>query len=115
MRHFSTITATVALLAALAAPAVAGDQQQPKHDGKHRQELLDKFDTNHDGKLDDTEKAAARTAFAARIKEKHPELFAKIDTNGDGTLSEDEMKAAKEKLQQLRQHKGQGAGRKQLQ
>ena len=107
MRH---LTIALGLIACATAPALAGDQQ-PQRDGKHRQELLDKFDTNHDGKLDDGEKAAARAAFAARIKEKHPELFAKIDTNGDGVLSADEMKAAREKLKELRQHKGQGAGK----
>ena len=116
-----SLTATAPLLLALAlfsAQASAADAPaSPRGDGtdgkggEHMKELLAKFDTNHDGKLDDGEKAAARAVYAARIKEKHPELFAKIDTNGDGVLSEDEMKAAREKLKELRAKHGEGGGK----
>ncbi len=112
------LTATTALLSLLicAAPAFAGDDattsQPRKHDGKELKEKLAKFDTNHDGKLDDGEKAAARAAFAAKLKEKHPELFKKIDTDGDGVLSEAEMKAAREKLKERRQEHRDGKNAK---
>lgn len=92
------LTTTCSFLLALAtmSSAHAGDEANKgnkKCDGKHHQEMLAKFDANHDGKLDDSEKAAARAAASARIKEKHPEAFAKFDADHDGTLSKDEMKA----------------------
>lgn len=98
-----------------AAPAFAGDGAKPDHprklDGKELREKLEKFDTNHDGKLDDGEKAAARATFGAKIQEKHPELFKRIDSDGDGTLSEAEMKAAREKLKERRQEHRNGDGK----
>ena len=54
----------------------------------HRAAMLEKFDANKDGKLDDAEKAVARNA---RIEQR----FAKLDANKDGAISLDEMKAAK--------------------
>lgn len=118
MRPTTAIPTLLSLLLC-AAPAFAGDGAKPehprKHDGKELKERLEKFDANHDGKLDDGEKAAARAAFAALIKEKRPELFARIDADGDGALSEAEMKTAREKLKERRQkHRdGDGQGRTQ--
>jgi Ca2+-binding EF-hand superfamily protein len=93
----------LALLAATAAPALAGDDQDPKAGDKHHQEELAKWDTNHDGKLDDGEKAAMWADRATKLKEKNPELFAKIDTNGDGTISPEEWKAGQALLDEMRQ------------
>jgi len=39
-------------------------------DGKGREAMMKKFDTNNDGKLDETEKAAAKEAFQKRRDEK---------------------------------------------
>jgi len=91
-----TTTCTFLLALATVSSAYAGEEGKKEHkkcDGKHREELLAKFDANHDGKLDDTEKAAARAAASAKIKEKRPEAFAKFDADKDGVLSKDEMKA----------------------
>lgn len=114
MRHTTALPTLLSLLIC-AVPAFAGDGDRPdhprKHDGKELKEKLEKYDTNHDGRLDDGEKAAARAAFGAKLKEKHPELFAKIDSDGDGTLSEAEMKAAREKLKERRQEHRDGAGK----
>lgn len=49
-------------------------------------EMLAKYDTNKDGKLDDQERAAMREA-------KTIERFEKMDTNKDGQVSLDEFKA----------------------
>ena len=78
-----------------------------KGGGQFREKLLEKFDTNHDGKLDDTEKAAMKEALKAKI-------LAKFDTNHDGKLDDTEKAAMKAAIQQRRaQHGGgQGQGRR---
>ena len=50
--------------------------------------MLAKFDTNKDGKLDQTERGVMRETFAI-------EAFKRLDTDGNGSLSLDEFKAAK--------------------
>lgn len=87
------LTMTGLTLAANAGPCTA--------DGNHpgqtiRQRLIKKFDTDGDGKLNDTERAAA----SAQWKQNHPDLFAKIDRNGDGNLSIEERKAARTIIRQ---------------
>lgn len=102
----STLPAACVALALCASPAFAGDDSaKPKHQGEHHQKVLEKFDSNHDGKLDETERAAARAACSARIKDQHPELFAKLDTDHDQALSREELRAGREKIQKLRQEK----------
>ena len=61
-----------------------------KRAGRH-EKMLERFDTNHDGKLDDTERAAMKASFA----EKRTEKIAKYDTNHDGTLDATEKAAMK--------------------
>jgi hypothetical protein len=85
----------------------------------HRKEMVEKFDANKDGKLDDAEKSQLRAAFAQKKAEKlakfdsnkdgklddaertamHDERvaerFAKLDLNKDGSITLAEMKAAK--------------------
>jgi hypothetical protein len=97
MRHLALILAC----AALALPAADGDDQG-RHSGQVRQKILERFDADHDGKLSESERTAARNAFAERCKERHPELFAKIDTNGDGQLSQEEAQAARERFHDRR-------------
>jgi hypothetical protein len=48
--------------------------------------LVQKFDKNGDGKLDDAERADMKAAFAAKRAEHKKELLAKYDKNGDGKL-----------------------------
>ncbi len=58
-----------------------------KHEAK-KQEMLKKYDTNRDGKLDDAERGAAREARVL-------EHFKKLDKDGNGVLSLAEFKAGK--------------------
>ena len=60
-----------------------GNRGKRGNGGQRRQEMIEKFDTDGDGQLSDTEKAAAKAAREAKMLEK-------FDTNGDGVLSEDE-------------------------
>lgn len=105
MRPIATI---LALIACCAAPLAAGDEAATK--GKHPRlaELKQKFDANHDGKLDETERAAARAFVSQKLKEKHPQAFAKADADGNGELSKEEMQALREKLKAHRAEKGGG-------
>jgi hypothetical protein len=106
----------LALACVLPAASWAADQggDAKCHRGEFREKLLAKYDTNHDGKLDDGERAAAKADIAKhreerqeRLKQNHPELFAKIDTNGDGKLEREEIKAFREA------HRGEHHHRKQ--
>lgn len=58
--------------------------------GPDKAELIQKYDTNKDGKLDDQEKAAMRADFKAKHEARHQEMLAKYDTNKDGKLDETE-------------------------
>lgn len=99
MRLIPTLFTSLLVCAGMSVSAFAGDDavHGGKH-GKHHEKVLAKFDANHDGKLDESERATARAALAARLKEKHPEVLAKIDTNNDGEISKEEMKAGRELL-----------------
>ena len=81
---------------------VATDSKLPGgHEGKggdHKAKFLAKFDKNGDGKLDDTEKAAARQAHEERRKAAQ----AKFDKNGDGKLDDAEKAAAKQAREEHR-------------
>lgn len=103
MRLIPTLFTSLLVCAGMSVSAFAGDPTSEKavaggKHGKHHEKMLAKFDANHDGKLDDSERATARAALAARLKEKHPELLAKIDTNHDDVISQEEMKAGRELL-----------------
>ena len=57
--------------------------------------LLQKYDTNKDGKLDQSERAVMREDLTVKA-------FEKMDTNKDGQISLDEFKAARAKLGGMR-------------
>jgi EF hand len=71
--------------------ALAGDG--PAHDA-----VIQKFDKNSDGKLDDAERAAMHAAFKAKGAERHQAMLAKFDKNGDGKLDATERAAMRDAL-----------------
>ena len=87
---------TLLLTASLLVPMVL--QAAPPEDGKGKgprgqrsvpAEVLEKFDTDGDGKLSKEERKAAHEARKA-------ERIAKYDTDGDGELSDAEKQAARD-------------------
>lgn len=58
--------------------------------------LLERFDTDKDGKLSDEEKSKARETIKARAGEAKGKVLEKFDTNGDGKLDESERTKARE-------------------
>jgi Ca2+-binding EF-hand superfamily protein len=60
--------------------------------GGWRARMLEKFDTNHDGKLDDAERDQMRQEMQARREARHQEMLQKFDANHDGKLDESERK-----------------------
>ena len=86
----------LALCGSLAAGGVAA--AQGFHGGADRAEILQKYDLNKDGKLDDGEKAAMRADFKAKHEKMRAEMISKFDTNKDGKLDDGEKAAMRDTL-----------------
>jgi hypothetical protein len=82
----------------IAAPLVAGATTYAvaQGDGPARKDLIQKFDKNGDGKLDDAERAQMKAAFEARRAERHKAALARYDINKDGKLDDAERKAMRD-------------------
>ena len=74
-----SVAAIVSLWAATAATADDDDERRPGRDrDAFRQMMIERFDTDGDGKLDDEERAKAREIRQMTIE--------RFDTDGDGKL-----------------------------
>lgn len=88
-RHLGDRTATApdpADLAARRADRMARREEAMARRAERRQEMLEKFDADHDGELSDAERAAVHQSRVV-------ELVARVDTDGDGKLSAAEVEA----------------------
>lgn len=93
-----TILLTTTALAAFAVAATANPKgPRPHHPGPPPKALLEKFDTDGDGKLSEQEREAVRAA----MEEKRAAIIAKFDKDGDGKLNKEERDAAKEEFKKL--------------
>ena len=79
--------AAAAMVMMTAPVAMAGEHGEGKHGGK----MMEKMDTDGDGKVSKAEFVAA-----------HEARFAKTDTDADGFLTAEEMKAAWEHMREKR-------------
>ena len=115
----TTLIRILSLSALITVGSQAWAAQEGEGLGKHRgngelrEKVMEKFDANHDGKLDESERAAAKAALKERMekaKEHHGEFKAKLlerfDANHDGKLDDGERAAAKAALKERKEHRG---------
>jgi hypothetical protein len=84
----------------IAAPLVAGAATYAAAQGSSpsRETLIQKFDKNGDGVLDDTERADMKAALAARHAAHRQAMLDKYDTDKDGKLEPAERAAMRDDL-----------------
>jgi Ca2+-binding EF-hand superfamily protein len=82
-----TVASAVLAVGGLSGFALAKGQMGP------RKAMVEKFDANKDGKLDDAEKAKLASAKQAMFAQKKAEKLAKFDANKDGSLDDAERLA----------------------
>jgi hypothetical protein len=63
------------------------------HRGGHRAGMIQKFDANGDGKLDNAERAKAREAMRAMHAQRKAQRLAQFDANKNGALDPAEKQA----------------------
>ena len=98
---FTKMKIALALCATLAGGVAMADGFRGGGAGG-RAEILQKFDTNKDGQLDASEKAAMKQAWEAKRAERKAEMLAKFDTNKNGTIDESEKAAMKQAFEAKR-------------
>ncbi|MBW7893874.1 MAG: hypothetical protein H3C27_02070 [Opitutaceae bacterium] len=82
-------------------PAPGADQPGPNRHAR----MLERFDANADGRLDQAERATARTAIEAEMRGRladNPRFLQRADTDRDGALSDAEWAVAREHFQRAR-------------
>lgn len=89
-----------------------GGTGSSRPDPARMKKLIEKFDTDGDGKLSESERHAARAARGAKgagggrpDPERKKKLVEKFDTDGDGKLSESERQGARAALGKVRKAK----------
>lgn len=87
------------LALALAVPLAAGATTYAVAQGQdHKAQMIQKFDANGDGVLDDAERAQMKAAFQEKRAERKAARLAKYDTNKDGKLEDNERIAMRDDL-----------------
>lgn len=97
-------TKSIVMIAAslgLVGAAYAEEGKPERGERKVPPAILEKFDANKDGKLDEAERKAARMAGEEAMKARKAEMLKKFDKDGDGKLSEEEEAAMKEERKKM--------------
>lgn len=81
--------------------AHAEEKKKDRPERKLPPEVIEKFDTDGDGKLNEEERMAARAAHKGMSETRKKEILEKFDKDGDGELNEEERKAAKAARKQM--------------
>ncbi|MCC6415767.1 MAG: hypothetical protein IT582_07655 [Opitutaceae bacterium] len=93
------------------APTLLSAQPAPDKDTPPpREPRWARFDANQDGKLDDTERTAAKQALRDNLS-KNPRFLERADTDKDGAISDSEWAAAQKKMKSMRQHRMEKRGK----
>jgi hypothetical protein len=92
----------VAGVAGFAAANTGSSAAADANGGAWKAKMLQKYDTNGDGKLDDTERAAMRADRQAKREARKEKMLQKFDTNGDGKLEPSERAAMQEERAEKR-------------
>jgi len=99
MKKLSTMKLGIPAIAAAGLAALGGVAlANGGHGGPRRADMLKKFDTNGDGKLDATERKAAHAAMQKEHEARRAAMLEKYDANDDGVLDESERDTMHEDL-----------------
>jgi hypothetical protein len=79
-----------------AAEGEKGDKKETTPPVRPRSKLMEKYDKNNDGKLDEAEREAIK-------KDREAEMVKKYDKNGDGKLDDTEKAAIREEMRKQRE------------
>ncbi len=94
-RKITAVVVGAAIATAGAAYVVAGDEGGHRNGGRgDKGAMLEKFDTNKNGTLDDNEREAMKAAHEAR----RAEMLERFDTDKDGKLSDSEREALRNEM-----------------
>ena len=94
MRGMNRKSLAVVVLGSLSLTGVSLAMGGPERMGKRHPELMQKYDANKNGQLEDGEREAMRE----ELKKLREEKVAKYDTNKDGKLDETERKAVRDQM-----------------
>ena len=101
MKTMTSTIYAITILSALSITAYAQNVDNPgkgpggKHRGGPPKILLDKFDKDGDGKLNEEERSEIRKEFMKRREANKARRLERFDTDKDGELSAEEKEAAK--------------------
>jgi Ca2+-binding EF-hand superfamily protein len=87
----ATITATLISTMIVSADNIDNKDKDKKAPPKH---MLDKFDKDGDGTLNENERNELKQVMSERRKQTKAKILKRFDSNGNGELSPDEKKAA---------------------
>ena len=80
-------------------------QQRPNVEAM-KARIMEKFDVNKDGQLDDSEKEAIKKDFEAKAAEAKAKFMEKFDTNKDGQIDDAEKEAIKKEFEAKKAERG---------